>query len=53
MNLQYMKFVWSPQDGLVAVEYKALRDTPAIRQMLHDARTLDAYGEVRLSYRII
>ena len=35
------------QDGREAADYKSLRETRGILKMLHDARTLDAYGEVR------
>ena len=37
------------QDGLEAAEYKDLRDTKEVLQMLHDARTLDAYAKVNIS----
>ena len=35
------------QDGREAVEYKDMRGQIEILQMLHDARTLDAYQKVR------
>ncbi|ELU12161.1 hypothetical protein CAPTEDRAFT_224998 [Capitella teleta] len=33
------------KDGREPAEYMALRDTPLVLKMLHDARTLDAYGK--------
>ena len=36
----------APQDGRYAVEYRGLRGTSTVDQLLHDARTLDAYGVV-------
>lgn len=36
------------QDGRVPADYASLRDTEEISQMLYNARTLDAYGEVHV-----
>ena len=34
------------QDGRAPVEYKDLRETDEMKQILLDARTLDPYGQV-------
>ena len=34
------------QDGRYAVEYRGMRGTSTVDHLLHDARTLDAYGVV-------
>ena len=45
--LYFILIMYAPQDGIYPVEYKALRNTPKIEQILADARNLDAQGRVR------
>jgi hypothetical protein len=41
----FIPFPWS-QDGRLPAEYQKSRDGHEILRMLHDARTLDAHGNV-------
>ena len=44
----YYGLLWL-QDGRLPAEYQKSRDSDELLQILHDARTLNAYGKVRFA----